>query len=229
MRKVLRRGAIFATGIVVIFSLAGFYASCYPNSTIGQLAQVTVHIGKHYVLRLPDAAEQAAHDDGYSADDETLAAPEDPQPVTQEPNAIPGEVASNTVTPPSSGASEPAGKSAIGAPMGDQYRVMPRCQDETEDLPTFMPYAAERAEPIQKSVSLKPAAGRMLILETEPAKGPEEQLPDAKKFQEIIEGHAKELFSPGARERGRKLVPRLDTLEFRPSDAGPERFDPLEF
>jgi len=227
MRKVLRRVAIFAAGMVVVFLLAGSYTSRYPNSVIGQLTQVSIHIGKHYLLRLPDAAEQAALDDGYSADDETLAAPEDPQPVSPEPNAAPSAVASKMLTPPCPSVTEPGRMSPADAASENEYRVMPPCQDETEELPTFMPYAVERNEVIQKSVSLKPAAAKR-TLEEESGKGLG-QLPDPKKVQEIIEGHAKEIYSPGARERGRKLGPRLDTLDFRPSDADPEEFDPVEF
>jgi hypothetical protein len=228
MRKVLRRGAIFATGMMLVFLMASLYASRYPNSAIGQLTQVVVHIGKHYVLRLPDAAEQAALDDGYSANDETLAAPEDPQPVAIEPNAPSSSIVSKRPTPSLPRADESDEKLPVNGTMENEYRIMPPCQDETEELPTFMPYAVEKNDFIQRSISLKPAAAGRRTLEEEPAKEPG-QLPGPNKLREIIEGHAKEIYSPGARERGRKFGPRIDTLDFRPSDADPEEMGPIEF
>jgi hypothetical protein len=185
MRKIIRPWTVAVISIAATLVVLIGYGNRHPNSPIGQGTQIASHIGSHYILRRADAAEEAALEDGYSADDETLAAPEEPEPVAAEP-----EAAANAAPVPASvaGVSVPAIKAmpaleanahipersvlATAPPLSEivpavmpasaeeflpeRYRVMPACEEDKEESRLLMPYACDENQEIRTSTSLKP-------------------------------------------------------------------------
>jgi hypothetical protein len=296
MRRIIR------PWMVVVFSLAATlllmigYGNRHPNSAIGQSVQIASHIGSHYILRRTDAAEEAALDDGYSANNETLTAPEEPEPVPAEPEAAP-DTAPASAYPAEDGATAikaapgleantkkselpllvcgplpseiipPAMLASADESLQERYRVMPTCEDENEKSPLLMPYASDADQGPRTATCAKraiedsksrtdldcPAKSRLKGAKTVPTipgshgtlckpadraqtGGSEEQEMIAplatggiERIQIIIQRHAREIFSPGLRQKDGGGRPSTDTLEFRPSDAREGEFEPVQF
>jgi hypothetical protein len=116
----------------------------------------------------------------------------------------------------------------------ERYRLMPPCEEDTDELPATMPYATE---PEYRPADSK-APGIGLDSSDAPTRpgGSEEQemtapsrLSKQVDIQHFIETRAREIYTPAFREGTTRFRPSIDTLDFRPCDARPEEFDPVEF
>jgi hypothetical protein len=191
------------------------------------------------VLRRSDPAAEAAHDDTYSIDDESLAAPEEPEPVAFDSSTA-VMAANMNVVPATTTATRAAGGSVSGPESIEvQYRYMPACSDCEEHIPDHMPYAAEdesyyrieyKSQMNESPKSLK--GDRSSSIEAGRSEEQEWTGPDTSgkgRMRAAIKRNADGMFSPGAREGRFRFKPDIDTLEFRPTDANLGDFDPIEF
>ncbi len=116
------------------------------------------------------------------------------------------------------------------------YTVMPTCTDNDDDLPARMPYVMDE-EPAEASQSLaaskscpcpNPSSSGSVFHEVKKADYPAAAR-EKKLSPKAMNDRAEPLLRPQQMEEEWPVRTRVDTLEFRPSDAKEGEFDPIPF